>query len=316
MNTHTATQLTLPLDLPTADTGWCQRWRLRQPGWQHRHLGGFDPDRYTVALIAARPARLFVLQHHYSASWPKAQLCYGLLARTPDLDDYPDPHPTARTPAGLLVGVAALSIPMHPAVLTKPFPGLVPNRESLDLGRFVLLDPVPGNAETWFLARVFRLAASAGIGGAVAFSDPMPRCRFGELLMGGHHGIAYQGGNGRHVGTSRGGPLVLFPDATSMPARTLTKIRTGAQGWRGAAERLILRGASPYTSTQPLAQWLPPALTAAGATVVQHPGTFKYAWQIRTGRDARIALPALPYPKPPTSIDELVRTVLAAGGHR
>jgi hypothetical protein len=48
-----------------------------------------------------------------------------------------------------------------------------PYNESLDLSRVVILDSVPGNAESWLCARAFELAAAAGIRGIVAFSDLM-----------------------------------------------------------------------------------------------------------------------------------------------
>ncbi|MEU7688724.1 hypothetical protein, partial [Streptomyces spectabilis] len=38
--------------------------------------------------------------------------------------------------------------------------------ESLELNRMVLLDAVPTNAETWFQARAFRLAAARGVLGS------------------------------------------------------------------------------------------------------------------------------------------------------
>jgi hypothetical protein len=47
----------------------------------------------------------------------------------------------------------------------------VPYHESLDLSRVVILDSMPANAESWFCARAFELAAAAGIRGIVAFSD-------------------------------------------------------------------------------------------------------------------------------------------------
>jgi hypothetical protein len=47
-----------------------------------------------------------------------------------------------------LVGVIALGVPMSNHVLTKPFPGLEPNAESVELQRVVLLENVLTNGES------------------------------------------------------------------------------------------------------------------------------------------------------------------------
>jgi hypothetical protein len=78
---------------------------------------------------SAGPRRTLVA-HHYSATYPSAQLRYGLFE------------------GATLVGVAVLGMPMHPAVLTNPFPDLVPCEESMELSRLVLADRVPANAES------------------------------------------------------------------------------------------------------------------------------------------------------------------------
>jgi len=38
-----------------------------------------------------------------------------------------------------------------------------------------LLDSVPGNGETWFLARCFEQMRKSDLIGVVTFSDPVPR---------------------------------------------------------------------------------------------------------------------------------------------
>jgi len=45
----------------------------------------------------------------------------------------------------------------------------------VELGRSVLLDSVPGNGETWFLARCFEQMRKSDLIGVVTFSDPVPR---------------------------------------------------------------------------------------------------------------------------------------------
>ena len=54
-----------------------------------------------------------------------------------------------------------------------PGPSLV--KDAVELGRLVLLDEVPGNGESWFIARCFELLRREGIVGVLSFSDPVPR---------------------------------------------------------------------------------------------------------------------------------------------
>ena len=147
-----------------------QRWREHRDSY--RPAG--EPIRtsaYDVAGIAEdRVAKAFVLDHHYSGSFPAARFRFGLYR------------------GAQLVGVAVFSQPVRNEVLTGPFP-MLPAAEAVELGRFVLLDDVPANGETWFLARAFELLPAEGIRGVVSFSDPVPRRRSdGTLVMTGHIG--------------------------------------------------------------------------------------------------------------------------------
>ena len=239
--------------------GLCLRWRHRRSTWQD---GGrpFDPDRFRVVPLDTRAdkraARQLVLDHHYAAAWLAARLCYGLIDRTPHLDDYPDPHPSALTAHGRLVGVAVLSVPQHVAVVANPFPGLTPYTEALDLGRFLLLDPVGANGESWFLARAFRLARRHGIRGVVAFSDPVPRRLGDTMILPGHVGWSYQGHNATYIGRSSADPQILLPDGTSLPGRAISKLTGGEVGGRGVAARLARLGAPAPAADEAPTAWL------------------------------------------------------------
>src|ERR1700737_669524 len=110
-----------------------QRWRDRRDFFVPPEYR-FDPSGYDVLELADdTTAKAFVVRHHYSRSYPAARRRYGLFG-----------------PEGL-AGVAVFSIPCNNAVLTQVFP--VPAAQAVELGRFVLLDRVGFNAETWLLAR-------------------------------------------------------------------------------------------------------------------------------------------------------------------
>ena len=269
---------------PASD--YSQRWRDGRHSWRHRSEGGFDSSRYEVALLDQdSDAKRFVEVNHYAHSYPAARLRVGLYERTE------------------LVGVAVFGVPMQAAVLTNAFPHLEPYTESLELSRFVLLDEVPHNAESWMLAKAFNLVAHQGLRGVVAFADPMPRLTAsGELVMPGHIGAIYQASNGLHTaGRSTPRTLLLGPDGRVLSARTLSKIRRAECGHEYAERQLVDWGAAPRPPGQPAAEWLPGALAAARVTKVRHPGNYRYLFRVGRTRAERsrvvIGMVGAAYPK-------------------
>jgi len=304
----------LPTARPLSDDRWCQRWRHRHHTWHRHDEHAFDPDRFAVVELddrdGKRAARRLIVDHHYAGSWPAAMHCFGLIDRAPQLDYYPDPHPSALTAAGRLVGVAVLSVPQHVAVVANPFPHLTPYHEAADLGRFLLLDPVAVNAESWFLARVFRLARRRGVRGVVAFADPVPRRRAdGTFVLPGHVGWSYQGHNAIYLGRSSASPQILLPDGTSLPGRAASKIASAEPGAGGVAARLRRLGAPGPAAGEAPTAWFARALPAIGATIIRHPGKHKYAWRLDRTPASRLAQPSLPYPK---SIDPITATAVGS----
>lgn len=238
---------------------WCLRWRTREHSWRHVSEGGFNHLLYDVSLLEEAPARAFVTTHHYSSSWPAAKRRYALWEHDQ------------------LVGVAVLSVPVSKRTLTKVFPGLEPYEESIELGRFVLLDQVPANAESWFLARVFELATTDGFRGVISFSDPIPRQRAdGTVVFPGHRGAIYQAGSLGFYGRGTARWIELLPDGTVLNERSKQKARAGEVG-HAYVERLQARG--------PVRR-------------VWHPGNYRYARRLGPRRRYNvIALPSLSYPK-------------------
>lgn len=251
---------------------YTQRWSERRGSWRSVHEGGFDRRRYEVAPVAETEARAFVSRHHYSGSYPASRLRYGLYESR-----------------GPLVGVAVLSVPVRAAVLTSVFPSLTPYRESLELGRFVLLDRVPANAESWFLGHLFRLAERDGLRGVVSFSDPVARTRAdGTVVFAGHVGTIYQATNAEYLGRSRPRWVWLLPDGTVFSERAITKIRSQSRG-HDYAERQLVRWGSPAREWKDEPEsWLAEALLQAGVRRVRHSGCYRYGFALGSPNERRI----------------------------
>lgn len=259
-------------------TAGVQRWREGRDSYR--------PPRETIrtslydveAIADDQTARTFVKRHHYSRTYPAARFRVGLYR------------------LGELAGVAVFSHPCNDRVLTNVFHGL-PTLHAVELGRFVLVDEVPGNGETWFLARAFELLRAEGIRGVVSFSDPVPRTDMrGRRVFPGHLGTIYQAHNARFLGRSTQRRLSLLPDGTVFSHRAAQKIRAGSKGWRYASAQLVAHGADPldeHADRTARAAWLR-RWTREITRELRHPGNLRYAWPL----DRRVALPAGgPYPK-------------------
>ena len=254
-----------------------QRWSGGRASYR-RPEEPIRTSEYDVAEIQDdTTAREFILAHHYSGTFPSARFRIGLYRR------------------GDLVGVAVFSHPCSDKVLTNVFP--VKATDAVELGRFVLLDEVPGNGETWFLGRAFEILRKREIVGVVSFSDPMPRRNLdGDLVFRGHYGVIYQAFSGRYLGRGTARTLRLFPDGHVFSDRSAQKIRAGERGWRYAAAQLEKWGASeaPEDPEERLV-WFDYALTRF-TRKTYHRGNHKYAWPLQ--RAMRRLLPcSLPYPK-------------------
>jgi hypothetical protein len=114
-----------------------QRWRRGLAVYRPSAEPKRRADHDGIELSDDATAKGFVREHHYSGSYPAARWRFGLFRR------------------GVLQGVAVFSHPCNDRVLTSVFPSLA--TDSVELGRFVLLDEVPGNGESWMLGRCFHL---------------------------------------------------------------------------------------------------------------------------------------------------------------
>lgn len=254
-------------------TSVTQRWRDRRD--QYRPAGETIATRlYEIAPIADdTTAREFVERHHYSGCYPAARFRVGLYRR----DE--------------LAGVAVFSQPLRDDVLAV-LPG--DRLERVELGRFVLLDDVPANGETWMLDRAFELLRAEGFAGVLSFSDPAPRTNAeGAVVFPGHVGTIYQAFNGVYLGCNGRRTWRLFSDGTVLSARAIQKLRKGERGWRYVVELLLRHGAPPFSGDR----WTwGKAVIAAVTRTMRHPGNHRYAWTLRR-RDRRHLPPSQPYPK-------------------
>jgi hypothetical protein len=220
-----------------------------------------NTSRYEVAELAKKggPARDFVLTHHYSGSVPAGRRQFGLYR------------------GEKLVGAAIFSVPARAEALSA-IPA--PPDTCVDLGRFVLLDDVPANGETWFLGRCFQQLRRQGFAGVVSFADPIRRVRAdGSEVMPGHLGTIYRAHNAIYTGRSKRRIHQLLPDGTIFSPRTLQKARSGERGWRYAVETLTRFGAPAPARGEDLKVWMKVWLDVI-ATPLRHGGNLRYIWPL------------------------------------
>lgn len=259
-------------------TSVSQRWREQRTSY--RPSGEpFDQRGWSVEAIADDTTpKVFVAAHHYLKTLPPTRRRFGLYA-----------------PGGCLSGVAVFCVPSRDEVLW-PLPG---GRDaSATLGRFVLLDAVHGNAETFFLARALDALRREGWAGVVSFSDPVPRTdATGRKTFVGHIGGIYQSASAIYLGRAKADTLHLLPDGRTFDRRTLSKARHGERGQAYAIAQLVAAGAaSPSGDLRAWVDlWLPRVTRR-----VRHPGNLKYVLPLSRGarRDVRRAVgKGLPYVK-------------------
>jgi len=263
-------------------TSVSQRWR----GGRASYRPAGEPINtrlYEVAPIdgagADKLAGDFVRATHYSASYPAARERIGLYT------------------AGTLVGVAVFSHPSQDKVLAC-LP--CPKAEAVELGRLVLLDSVPANGETWFIARAFALLRARGYTGVVSFADPVARSSVaGEVVKPGHIGLVYQASNALYAGLATARTLRLLPSGRVFSERTRSKIRGRERGWPHAVEQLVAAGArAPERSglAADLHAWLKLELPRV-TRPLKHGGNLKYLFPLTPSCRRRLYGPWLPYPK-------------------
>jgi len=261
-----------------------QRWKLGRNYWRVDRDEGFRKAHFSIDEIRDSVARAFVIDHHYSGSYPIAMERVGLFY--------------GRT----LVGVAVFSIPINNSIIPR-YTGLSA-AHGAELGRFVLLDEVPYNAESYFLAAALKAlkALRSGLSAVVAYSDPMPRATAaGQIVLPGHVGIAYQASNAQYLGRAASKTLHLTPSGVALSSRAISKVRLQEHGAQSAEKRLVRLGAPPRAALQDPADWIDCVLNSEVFRRVRHPGNHIYAWPLGTPKAKRGLVhgfaPAKEFPK-------------------
>jgi hypothetical protein len=264
--------------------------KLIEQRWSHRRTRfvvpahAFDPTRFGVEPIPERDAKAFVVEHHYSGSYPAARFRTGLFEKRPFLGKR-------------LVGVAVFSIPAQQAVVPTYSTGHLAPAEGIELGRLVLLDEIGFNAETWFLARSLALLKTAfpEIRLLVSYTDPVPRLtEEGAIVLPGHVGTIYKAFGGRYVGRARARTLWLDASGRVLSERALSKIRTGERGTDYATRLLLAAGAPPRRRGEDPADWVARVLQEGPFRRFAHPGNLVYLWPLHEAVEPFLK-PRLPY---------------------
>lgn len=210
---------------PPADQ--CQRWLEGRHSYRPAREV-IDPKRFDVVEMPNDEiSEAFVKRHHYSHEYVAARFRFCLYDR------------------GELAGAAVFSQPFNAEVITNPFPWIDDPKEGAELGRFVLLDSVAANGETWFLSRCFE-ALRGRLRAIVSFSDPTPRFALdGRELFPGHVGTIYQASNANYAGKSKPASVWVLPDGTLFSNQQNGKVRRKLRGWRKGVAKLVSFGADP-----------------------------------------------------------------------
>lgn len=280
-----------------------QRWRNRRAYYVPASTI-IDPRDYAVDVINSyKTAKPFIEQHHYSQSISAPRLSLGLFrngaAGTSDL-----------------VGVCVFSVPVNNASVPK-HTGLTDPNKGCDLGRFCLLDEVPGNGESRFLSLAMRLLRQQkpDILSIVSYADPMKRIGDdGQILAPGHVGQIYQHG-AHYRGRTKPRTMFFTPDGQIFAERALSKIKGGETGQGYAVDELVRRGAKK-PMTDDLRGWLSQLKDSGFLIPRRHEGNHIYNFPLtKAAKLAQRNLPSLPYPildRSPQGLDVTALPLLAA----
>jgi hypothetical protein len=269
------------------------RWNSRRASYRPSQEP-IDPSQFSVGPIGDAAAREFVIKHHYSGSYPAAIAAYGLFERIAPFQEQ-------------LVGVAVFSVPMQPKAADAYGAA---GAKFCELGRFILLDHIGGNAETWLLRRALGMLAQDKqrpdrrplYDLCLSYSDPVPRTRAdGVIMFPGHYGHIYQAySNSLYLGRGKPRAHWLTRDGSIVSPRALSKLRNGERGAAYAYEFLRSHGAPARALGEPEADYIRRALQDGPFRRMRHNGNHAYVFpcgthstrqEIRRRMDKRLPRP-------------------------
>lgn len=246
----------------------CQRWSNRRTSY--RPAGEvFDHRWACVESIDETSAKTFVLQHHYSGSYPAARFRAGLFVKKPF-------H------AEVLCGVGVFSVSMNQQVVPAYFSGLQAS-DGVELGRFVLEDSVAANGESWALSRMLKLLRRAlpQVRGVVAYCDPLERRDVdGQVVKRGHVGTIYRATNSTFRGRSSARTLWLAPSGECVADRTMSKIRLEEVGQGYAMDKLRALGAPAANYQESGVDYIKRLKACGWLKPLRHPGNLAFTWNL------------------------------------
>lgn len=252
----------------------CQRWRNGRD--RYRPAGEvFNHRQAEVCVIDTATAKRFVVDHHYSASFPASRLSVGIFVKKPFRETF-------------LGGVAVFSVPMSQRVIPARL-GVLPS-EGVELGRLVLLDELEANAESWFVARAFRHLRSTlpEVSGVLAYCDPEPRTnREGMLVKKGHIGTIYSALNAKAGPRSRARTLFLDPNGNVLNERSMQKLRNGEVGTDYVERSLREAGAPARRLGENGGAYLSRLIETRFLRRMPHPGNLSFTWSWNTSKDCK-----------------------------
>lgn len=246
----------------------CQRWRHGRDSYRPAREV-INPTHYGVDLLDVPAAKKFVETHHYSHKFPSCRLAVGLFRKK------------AFNPEEL-VGTAVFSVPVNQRTVPAYTVETDPNA-GVELGRFVLLDDVEANGETWTLRRAFELLRKhkPGVNYVISYSDPVGRkLRDGRILKPGHIGRIYKAHNGAYAGRASAETLLLAPNGICVNRRALCKLKNEERGWRYTYKDLLQLGAPPRRPLEDLEGYVHRVKASGCFRTVKHPGNHVYVWAL------------------------------------
>lgn len=295
-----ATTKTVDRSLPLPGIEQSQRWFEGRTSFRLSREP-INPAQFGVEFVDYATAKRFVCRHHYSGTFSPNISSFGLFRK--------DSNSTSR-----LVGVATFA-PASNINSVSRWTG-IEFAAGAELARFVLLDEVAGNGESWFLTRAltaFKLVRPA-VKVVLSYSDPVPRTRLdGSVVFPGHYGCIYASVNALYMGRASPKTQYIAPDGRVLANRILSKLRHGEIG-RAYAERSLvdITGLVRGEEEEPKA-FVERALAVMRAQ--HHPGNHLYVFPTAADRREKLAILRLPvlrsrslgvaaYPK---QVDGLVR---------